>query len=60
MAWVAGGLIPVVFAPSGWVGFATVGAVGLVGATTYVRRGAVSIGFRVGRAKDQGRRSRSE
>ena len=58
MAWVAGGLIPVVFTPSGWVGFAIVGAVGVAGATMYVRRGAVTIGFRAARAKDQVRRSR--
>lgn len=58
MAWVAGGLIPVVFAPSGWVGFGIVGAVGVAGAVMYVRRGAVTIGFRVGRAKGQARRSR--
>jgi hypothetical protein len=60
MAWVAGGLIPVVFTPSGWVGFAIVGAAGVVGAVMYVRRGAVTIGFRSGRATGQGRRSRSE
>lgn len=58
MAWVAGGLIPVIFAPSGWVGFAIVGAAGVVGATMYVRRGAVTIGFRAARAKGQARRSR--
>jgi hypothetical protein len=58
MAWVAGGLIPVIFAPSGWVGFAIVGAAGVVGATMYVRRGAVTIGFRAARAKDRARRSR--
>jgi hypothetical protein len=58
MAWVAGGLIPVVFTPSGWVGFAIVGATGIAGATMYVRRGAVTIGFRAGRAKGQARRSR--
>ena len=60
MAWVAGGLIPVVFTPSGWVGFAIVGATGIAGATMYVRRGAVTIGFRAGRATGQGRRSHSE
>jgi hypothetical protein len=60
MAWVAGGLIPVVFTPSGWVGFAIVGVAGVAGAVMYARRGAVTIGFRAGRATGQGRRSRSE
>jgi hypothetical protein len=31
MAWVAGGLVPVIFAPTGWVGFAIVGVVGVAG-----------------------------
>lgn len=57
MAWVAGGLIPVVFTPSGWVGFAIVGVAGVAGAATCIRRGAVTIGFRAGRAKDRGHRS---
>ena len=58
MAWVAGGLVPVVFTPSGWVGFAIVGVAGIAGAVMCVRRGAVTIGFRAGQSKGQGRRSR--
>ncbi len=60
MAWVAGGLIPVVFTPSGWVGFAIVGVAGVAGAVMYVRRGAVTIGFRAGRATGRERQSHSE
>ena len=57
MAWVAGGLIPVIFAPAGWVGFAVVGAVGVVGAVMYARMRAMTIGSRGERATGQARRS---
>jgi hypothetical protein len=57
MAWVAGGLVPVVFAPAGWVGFAVVGVVGLAGAVMYARMRGTSIGFPSGRAITRGRRS---
>lgn len=57
MAWVAGGLVPVIFAPAGWVGFAVVGAVGVVGAVMYARMRAMTIGSRGERATGQGRRS---
>lgn len=58
MAWVAGGLVPVIFAPAGWVGFAVVGVVGLAGAVMYSRLRGTSIGFPGGRAINRGRRSR--
>jgi hypothetical protein len=57
MAWVAGGLVPVIFAPAGWVGFAVVGVVGLTGAVMYARMRGTSIGFPFGRATARGRRS---
>jgi hypothetical protein len=57
MAWVAGGLVPVIFAPAGWVGFAVVGVVGLTGAVMYARMRGTSIGFPIGRATARGRRS---
>jgi hypothetical protein len=57
MAWVAGGLVPVIFAPAGWVGFAVVGVVGLAGAVMYARMRGTSIGFPGGRAITRARRS---
>lgn len=58
MAWVAGGLIPVIFAPAGWVGFAVVGVVGVAGAVMYAQMRGLTIGSLGGRAKDRARRSR--
>jgi hypothetical protein len=58
MAWVAGGLIPVIFAPAGWVGFAVVGVVGVAGAVMYAQMRGLTIGSRGGRATAQARRSR--
>lgn len=57
MAWVAGGLVPVIFAPAGWVGFAVVGVVGIAGAVMYARMRGMTIGSRGGRATDRVRRS---
>jgi hypothetical protein len=57
MAWVAGGLVPVIFAPAGWVGFAVVGVVGLAGAVMYARMRGTYIGFPGGRAITRARRS---
>jgi len=57
MAWVAGGLVPVIFAPAGWVGFAIVGVVGVAGAVMYARMGGTTIGFRGGRATTREHRS---
>jgi hypothetical protein len=58
MAWVAGGLVPVIFAPAGWVGFAVVGVVGIAGAVMYARMRGMTIGSRGGRATDRAPRSR--
>jgi len=58
MAWVAGGLLPVIFAPAGWVGFGVVGVVGVFGAVMYSRMRGIIIGSRGGRAKGQARQSR--
>lgn len=57
MAWVAGGLVPVIFAPAGWVGFAVVGVVGIAGAVMYARMRGMTIESRGGRATDRVRRS---
>ena len=57
MAWVAGGLVPVIFAPAGWVGFAVVGVVGVAGAAMYARTRGMTIGSRGGRATDRAPRS---
>ena len=58
MAWVAGGLVPVIFAPAGWVGFAVVGVVGIAGAVMYARMRGMTIGSRGARATDRAHRSR--
>ena len=58
MAWVFGGLIPVAISPSGPLGFAIVGVVGLVGAIVFVRSGGVAIPSRVARATNRARRPR--
>lgn len=58
MAWVFGGLIPVAISPSGPLGFAIVGVVGLVGAVAFVRSGGVAIPSRVARATNRVRRPR--
>ncbi len=57
MAWVAGGLVPVIFAPTGWVGFAIVSVVGVAGAVMYARMRGMTIGSRGGRATDRAPRS---
>jgi len=58
MAWVAGGLVPVIFAPAGWVGFVVVGVIGIAGAVMYARMRGMTIGSRGGRATDRAHRSR--
>jgi len=58
MAWVAGGLVPVIFTPSGWFGFAVVGLIGVAGAIMYARSREMSTGFRGGRATNREHRSR--
>ncbi len=57
MAWVAGGLVPVIFAPAGWVGFAVVGVVGVAGAAMFARTRGMTIGSRGGRATNRAPRS---
>jgi hypothetical protein len=57
LAWVVGGLVPVVLSPPGWVGFAMVAVIGGLGAVAY-QRGSVTAP-RGGRATDRGRRPRS-
>lgn len=37
IAWVAGGLVPVIFRPAGWLGFACIGLAGIAGAFVFVR-----------------------
>jgi hypothetical protein len=53
MAWVAGGLIPVIFSPSGGLGFAVVGAIGAVGVFLFVRAGGISKKSPTAQATDQ-------
>ena len=60
IAWVIGGLIPVIFSPAGWFGFACMGIAGLGGAVLYFQKPAGVMTLRGGPAKDQGPRSRSE
>ena len=57
LAWVIGGLVPVVLSPAGWIGFAMVAAIGAFGAVAY-RRGSVTAP-RDARARVRGRRPRS-
>lgn len=64
MAWVLGGVVPVVASPSGRIGFALAGLLGAVGALLFHRHGAVPPAARLsprnrgGRARDRARRSR--
>jgi predicted MFS family arabinose efflux permease len=60
IAWVCGGLIPVIVSPSGWLGFAGVVVISSVGAVLFWRAGGVVIGSRGGRARGQEHRPRSE
>ncbi|CAB4601306.1 unannotated protein [freshwater metagenome] len=60
MAWVIGGIIPVIFSPAGWLGFAIVGFVGIAGTITFVRMGGITFRSRAVRARDRERRSHSE
>lgn len=61
MAWVAGGLLPVIFSPSGGVGFAVVGLAGIFGAFMFLRAGGVTLKkFPNVQATNRERPSRSE
>ena len=42
LAWVIGGIIPVIFSPSGEVGFAIVALIGIVGAAMYFRASGIA------------------
>ena len=59
IAWVCGGLIPVIVSPSGWLGFAGVVVISSVGAVLFWRAGGIVIGSRGGRARGQEHRPRS-
>lgn len=52
MAWVMGGLLPVIFSPSGGVGFAAVGLFALAGVVVFIRAGGIPTKFRAARATD--------
>lgn len=58
IAWVCGGLIPVIVSPSGWLGFAGVVVIGSVGAVMFWRAGGIVIGSRGGRARGRAHRPR--
>lgn len=60
IAWVIGGLIPVIFSPAGWFGFACMGIAGLGGAVLYFQKPTGAMTLRGGPAKDRGPRSHSE
>lgn len=60
MAWVVGGIIPVIFSPAGWFGFAIVGFVGIAGTIAFVRMGGITFRSRAVRARDREHRSHLE
>jgi len=59
IAWVCGGLIPVIISPSGWLGFAGVVVISSVGAVLFWRAGGIVIGSRGGRARGREHQPRS-
>lgn len=60
IAWVVGGLVPVIFRPDGWLGFACIGVSGLAGVAVFVRMSGGLMTLRGERATNQGRPPRSE
>lgn len=60
IAWVIGGLIPVIFSPAGWFGFACMGAIGLAGALLYFKRPGGFTTPRGALTKDRERQFHSE
>lgn len=60
IAWVVGGLMPVIFRPAGWLGFACIGVSGLVGVAVFVRMSGGLTTLRGERATNRGRPLRSE
>jgi hypothetical protein len=59
-AWVIGGLIPVIFSPAGWFGFACMGAIGFAGALLYFKRPGGFTTPRGALTKDRERQFHSE
>ena len=55
IAWVVGGLMPVIFRPAGWLGFACIGVSGLVGVAVFVRMSGGLTTLRGERATNRGR-----
>ena len=60
IAWVVGGLMPVIFRPAGWLGFACIGVSGLVGVAVFVRMSGGPMTLQGERATNRGRPLRSE
>ena len=60
IAWVIGGLIPVIFSPAGWFGFACMGVAGLGGAVLYFQKPAGAMTLRGGLTTGRGHQSRLE
>lgn len=60
VAWVVGGLVPVIFSPSGEIGFAIIALTGIVGSAMYFRASGFATKSRGGPAKDQERPLHSE
>jgi hypothetical protein len=60
VAWVIGGIIPVIFSPSGEIGFAIVALVGIIGSALYFRASGISMKSRGEQATDQEHPLRSE
>jgi hypothetical protein len=60
VAWVVGGLVPVIFSPSGEIGFAIVALVGIVGSALYFRASGTVMKSQGERATGQERPLRSE
>jgi hypothetical protein len=60
VAWVIGGIIPVVFSPSGEIGFAIVALVGIVGSAMYFRASGIAMKSRGVRATDPEHQFHSE
>ena len=60
LAWVIGGIIPVIFSPSGEIGFAIVALVGIVGAAMYFRASGIATKARGERATTPEHPLRSE
>lgn len=60
IAWVVGGLVPVIFSPAGWFGFACMGITGLAGALFYFQKPGGATTLRGAPTRGLGRQSHSE